>query len=356
MRVRWRQVAEVAGVSEATVSRVMNRRPGVSDRTRFVVMQAVEQLGADRLVRPRHLRAGFVGLIVPELDNPIFPAFAQLIEARLASAGYTCVLGCATQVVDEVEYLATLVERGVAGIVMVSGRHADSEGDHSQYGRVIADGVPMVFVNGWAPDVPAPFVSCDDRAATALAVAHLASLGHRRIGLIVGSSRYVVVRRKREGYLDGLAAAGLDLDDGLIVDTVFSVEGGRASVGPLLERGATAVVAASDLMAIGAVLGGREHGLDVPADWSVVGFDDTALMAYTDPPLTTVRQPVVAMCAHATRLLLDQLDGGAGVHREYLFRPELVVRGSTGPLKTDLNELSDVVSPIRPDLTDSSGA
>ena len=95
----------------------------------------------------------------------------------------------------------------------------------------------------------------------------------------------------------------------LVVDTVFSVEGGRAAVAPLIERGATAVVAASDLMALGTILGAREHGLAVPADWSVVGFDDTALMAYTDPPLTTVRQPILAMCDHATRLLLDQLGG-----------------------------------------------
>ncbi len=141
----------------------------------------------------------------------------------------------------------------------------------------------------------------------------------------------MVVRRKLDGYRSALAEAGLDIDDELIVDTVFSVEGGRASTDHLVAHGATAVVAASDLLALGTILGAREHGLSVPAQWSAVGFDDTALMAYTDPPLTTVRQPIQAMCDHATRLLLDQLGGGTVVGREFLFRPELVVRASTAP-------------------------
>jgi DNA-binding LacI/PurR family transcriptional regulator len=113
---------------------------------------------------------------------------------------------------------------------------------------------------------------------------------------------------------------------------VFSVEGGREAFSALLEGGATAVVAASDLMALGTILGAREHGLVVPHDWSAVGFDDTALMAYTEPPLTTVRQPILAMGEHATRLLLDQLGGAEPANREFLFRPELVVRGSTAPV------------------------
>jgi LacI family repressor for deo operon, udp, cdd, tsx, nupC, and nupG len=331
VRVRWRQVAELAGVSEATVSRVMNGKPGVSARTKSVVLRAVDELGGSLPVRSRTLEAGLVGIVVPELDNPVFPVFAQALEGRLAAAGYTCVLGCATQVVDELEYLGTLVERGVAGIIIVSGRHADATGDQSAYHELIAQGVPMVFVNGDAQGVPAPCVSCDDRRAAALAVHHLASLGHRRIGFVSGPTRYVVVQRKLAGFMDALSEVGADRDEGLLVDTVFSIEGGRAAVGPLLEAGATAAVAASDLLALGTILGARERGRTVPAGWSVVGYDDSALMAYTDPPLTTVRQPIIAMCEHASRLLLEQLDGAARVGREYLFRPELVVRSSTAP-------------------------
>jgi LacI family repressor for deo operon, udp, cdd, tsx, nupC, and nupG len=332
VRVRWRQVAELAGVSEATVSRVMNGKPGVSGRTKSVVLRAVDQLGGSSPLPSRTLEAGFVGIVVPELDNPVFPAFAQALEGRLAAAGYACVLGCATQVVDELEYLGTLVERGVAGIVIVSGRHADAQGDQSAYHALIAQGVPMVFVNGDAQGAAAPCVSCDDRRAAALAVHHLASLGHRRIGFVSGPLRYVVVQRKLAGFRDALAEVGADVDDELVVDTVFSIEGGRAAVGPLLDAGATAAVAASDLMALGTILGARERGCVVPTDWSVVGYDDSALMAYTDPPLTTVRQPISAMCEHASQLLLEQLGGERRLAREYLFRPELVVRSSTGPV------------------------
>jgi LacI family repressor for deo operon, udp, cdd, tsx, nupC, and nupG len=332
VRVRWRQVAELAGVSEATVSRVMNGKPGVSARTKSVVLRAVDELGGSLPVRSRTLEAGLVGIVVPELDNPVFPVFAQALEGRLAAAGYTCVLGCATQVVDELEYLGTLVERGVAGIVIVSGRHADAHGDQSAYHELIAQGVPMVFVNGDAQGVPAPCVSCDDRRAASLAVHHLASLGHRRIGFVSGPTRYVVVQRKLAGFIDAMAEVGADVDDALVVDTVFSIEGGRAAVGPLLDAGATAAVAASDLMALGTILGARERGHVVPSGWSVVGYDDSALMAYTDPPLTTVRQPIQAMCDHACQLLLQQLGGAPRVGREYLFRPELVVRASTGPV------------------------
>lgn len=299
-------------------------------------MHAADELGASRLalVPSRRLDAGLVGLVVPELANPIFPAIAQLLEARLAAAGFTSVLGCVTGGVDEVEYLGTLVERGVAGMIIVSGRHADADGDQAPYHELIGGGMPMVFVNGYHADVPAPFVSCDDRHAAGLAVHHLTSLGHRRIGLVSGPARYIVAQRKLEGFRQALAETGAEVDDDLVLNTIFSIEGGRASVPTLVAGGATAIVAASDLLALGAILSARDLGLAVPADWSVVGYDDSLLMAYTDPPLTTVRQPIGAMCDHAVRLLVEQIGGTRPANREFLFRPELVVRSSTAPLAT----------------------
>jgi DNA-binding LacI/PurR family transcriptional regulator len=311
----------------------MNGKPGVSARTRSIVLRTAEYLGADPVRRPQRLDAGLVGLLVPELDNPIFPALAQLIEHRLAAEGYACVFGCATHVVDEIEYLTTLSQRGVSGIIMVSGRHADTLGDHSQYLELIASGIPMVFLNGFALDVPAAFVSTDDRRAADIAVRHLAELGHGRIGFVSGPSRYVVVERRREGYRQAVAAVGGDLDPELEIQTLFSVEGGRAAIGHLLERGATAAITGSDLLALGTVLGARERGLDVPRDWSVVGYDDSPLMAFTDPPLTTVRQPVRTICDHAARILIDRLASPSTVlpAAEFLCQPDLVVRASTAP-------------------------
>lgn len=330
MRHRLRDVAELAQVSEATVSRVMNQRPGVSDATRAQVQRVLAELGIALPPPQRRPAAGLVGLIVPELDNPIFPAFAQTIESRLAACGYTAVLGCATlEGVDEREYLDMFTDRRVAGVVVVSGLHADTEADHSAYGRLLDAGVPMVFVNGYVSDLEAPFVSCDDRHAVHLAVSHLHHLGHRRIGFMTGPARYVVAQRKLEAFALATSQLFGAADDELVVDAVFSVEGGHAAARQLLERGVTGIVASSDLMALGAVRAARDQLLSVPDDVSVVGFDDTRLMSFTDPPLTTVRQPVRSMCQHVTSLLLEQMGGARPTNREYLFRPDLVVRGST---------------------------
>ena len=171
----------------------------------------------------------------------------------------------------------------------ISGRHADDQADHQLYFSAAAKGVPLVLINGYTPDLPARFVSCDDRYAAELAVRHLASLGHTRIGCLVGPSRYVPVRNRMDEFSNVIASLGLS---GEIVEAGFSVEGGHRGARKLLKAGVTGIVAASDLLALGAVRATRDAHLRVPEDVSVIGFDDTPLMAFTDPPLTTVRQPV----------------------------------------------------------------
>src|SRR4051812_25141806 len=136
-------------------------------------------------------------MIIAELDNPIFPAFAQVIENTLAVHGYTAVL-CAQAPggITEDDYTELLLERGVSGIVFVSGLHADTRADHARYQRLVDRGLPIVMINGYADDVDATFVSSDEAGSMELAVAHLASLGHRRIGLAMGQDRFVPVIRK----------------------------------------------------------------------------------------------------------------------------------------------------------------
>jgi len=333
MRARLSDIAQQAEVSEATVSRVLNDRPGVSAETRQAVLTALDVLGYERPARLRKRSAGLVGLVVPELDNPIFPAFAQIIESALAQQGYTPVL-CTQQPggVTEDEYVEMLLDRQVSGIVFVSGLHADTTADPERYRKLVARPLPIVLVNGHVAGVEAPFVSCDDRAAGELAVAHLVALGHRRIGLISGPDRFVPVQRKLAGYRAAmerlLAASETELDE-LVSLSLFGVEGGHAAAARLLDRGATAIVCGSDLMALGAIRAARQRGLSVPGDLSVVGYDDSPLIAFTDPPLTTLRQPVRAMAVAAVRALVDEIHGHGAPHSEYVFRPELVVRGST---------------------------
>ncbi len=332
MRARLQDIAEQAGVSEATVSRVLNGKPGVAAATRLAVVTALDVLGYDRPDRLRVRSAGLVGLVVPELGNPIFPAFAQTIETVLAQHEYTPVLCTQTPGgVSEDEYVEMLLERGVAGIVFVSGLHADSTSNPDRYHRLIAQRVPIVLINGYTPSVPAPFFSNDDIASMELSVRHLVSLGHRRIGLAVGPERYVPVVRKVEGFLRSMADHVGPVEAAEAVEyTFFSVEGGAAAASTLLERGCTAVVCGSDLMALGAVRAARSSGLAVPHDVSVVGYDDSPLIAFTDPPLTTVRQSVQAIGQAAVQALVDEIAGNPAPRREFVFRPELVVRGSTG--------------------------
>src|SRR5215469_2221525 len=196
-RARLVDVAREAGVSEATVSRVLNDRPGVSPDTRQSVLRALDILGHDRPERRRPRSSGLIGLVTPELDNPIFPLFAQVIGSALNQQGYTPVLCTQTPGgVTEDEYVEQLLARGVAGIIFVSGLHADTHASIERYQRLVERRVPIVLINGYKAGVEAPFFSCDDSQAGRMAVAHLISLGHRRIGLISGPERYVPVQRK----------------------------------------------------------------------------------------------------------------------------------------------------------------
>src|SRR5688572_8017541 len=333
MRARLSDIAAQAQVSEATVSRVLNDKPGVSPETRQAVLTALDVLGYERPARLHKRSAGLVGLVVPELDNPIFPAFAQVIESVLAQAGYTPVLCTQTPGgVTEDEYVEMLLDRQVSGIVFVSGLHADTTADIERYRRLVARRLPIVLITGYREGIEAPFISCDDRAAAELAVSHLVALGHRRIGLISGPERYLPVQRKLAGYRATMTRLlGVDETElsSLVALSLFGVEGGAAAARRLLERGVTAMVCGSDLMALGAIREARSRGLEVPRDVSVVGYDDSPLIAFTDPPLTTVRQPVTSMAVAGVRALIDEINGHPAPHSEYMFRPELVVRGST---------------------------
>ncbi len=332
VRIRLQDVAKLAGVSDATVSRVMNAKDGVSPKTRANVLKVLAELGYEPTALRTTPRVGSIGLIVPELDNPVFPAFAQAIESRLRATGYVSILCCASRAgASEEDYADTLVERGVAGMIIVSGRHADIGGDHSVYDHLVTQGVPLVLVNGHVAGLAVPSVSSDDAHAAYLAYEHLRALGHESIGLLTGPDCFVPVVRKLAGFTRAArdaGATGKQIKQS-ISESMFSVEGGYAGARRLLERGVTGIVAASDMMALGAIRAARELGLAVPEQVSVVGYDDTPLMRFTDPPLTTVRQPVQQIADHATELLLAQIGGTSYEGNEFLVEGELIARGST---------------------------
>ena len=335
VRIRLKDVATLAGVSEATVSRVMNRKDGVAPATKAEVLRVLAELGYEPPGLHDAPRAGSIGLIVPELGNPVFPALAQALEARLLASGYLSILCCASRATaTEDDYVETLVRQSAAGIIIVSGRHADIGGDHTIYHDLVDRGMPLVLVNGQVPGSNIPTVSTDDRTATIAAYNHLAALGHERIGLLIGPLCYVPVVRKVEGFRAAAANAGVgaDVAERRISESMYSVEGGYAGAQDLLDAGVTAIVAASDMMALGAIRAVRERGLDVPDDVSVVGYDDTDLMRFTDPPLTTVRQPVLQIAELAASLLIAQITGQRVEQQEFLVHGELIGRSSAAGL------------------------
>lgn len=316
-------VAKQAGVSEATVSRVLNGKTGISDSTRAAVLTALDVIGYERPTHLRVRRARMVGLVVPELQNPIFPALAEVVAGALAQRGFNAVLCTRTGSMSEAEYVDMLLERQVSGMIFAGGQYAEADAPHEHYARLLKLRLPVVLVNAAAEHLDFPRVSTDDAVSMEQAYGHLAYLGHERIGLILGPPDHVPSLRKLEAY-ERLAAG-----DGLVERTRFSLEGGHAAASRLVARGVTGIICASDPIALGAIRAVRRAGMSVPADVSVIGYDDSAFMSCTDPPLTTVRQPIEAIGRAAVELLAGQIEGADVSADELFFEPEIVARGST---------------------------
>src|ERR1700726_3549167 len=337
---RLAEVAEKVGVSEATVSRVLNGKAGVSASTREAVLTALDVLGYERPTQLRGERARLIGLVLPELQNPIFPALAEVIGGALAQRGFTPVLCTARTAggLSEADYVAMLLDQHVSGVVFAGGHFAEQAAPHDHYPLLGSRGIPVVLINAAVDGLDLPCVSTDDATAAGQAFTHLASLGHQRIGLVAGPPDHMPSRRKLAAFTEHArrgSAAG-DAEPGPVEHALFSLEGGQAATTRLLRHGVTGVICASDVLALGAIRAVRRAGLSVPADISVVGYDDSAFMNCTDPPLTTGRQPSEAIGRGAVALLTGQSGGSAGPAEELFFEREIVARGGTAPVPVKL--------------------
>jgi DNA-binding LacI/PurR family transcriptional regulator len=325
-----RDVASKAGVSVATASRVASGGDNVRPDTRSKVERAMREL---LYVPPgRRATTGVIGLLVPELANPIFPALAQAIETRAAPSGLASIL-CNTQsaAYREVDYVHMLLDRGVDGMIFISCEMTNLSGDHGHYERLIAEGARIVFVNGALTGVDVPSVGVDERTAGELATRHLLELGHTRIGFVAGPEHYLPTQLKAGGRETAMLAAGL-VPNGLVSFGEFSVEGGRQALGRLLRHAEppTAVICSSDVMAIGVLQEAARRGLRVPEDLSVVGFDGIA-SDWTEPRLTTIAQPIDEIAHTAVDALRRLIDEPNRPLPHFVFPPQLRRGGSTAP-------------------------
>ncbi len=332
-RPKLRDVAALAGVSEPTVSRVLNAKTGVADDTRQKVVAALEELGWTDVKAPSEVRHGVIGLVTGEFSNPVFPTFVDTISATLARSDLmTTVAVIAPPVNTEERCLEELVRSGVDGIILLGGRHAEVDGDLALYEPLIEAGVPVVFVNGRRTELPVPHVLCDEEVGARKATEHLLSLGHRRIGCLLGGPDFVPTRRMINGFETGLRAAGLTPSSNDVIKATFTLEAGMAGARRFIEQGYTAVLTSNDLMALGAISAARNMGRAVPDEFSVVGYDGTSITALTAPPLTTLRQPFDQMSRLAVEAVVNEIDGADRYRDHYVFEPELVARGSSGRL------------------------
>lgn len=328
MKARLIDIARTAGVSEATVSRVLNGRAGVNETTRRTVIDVARQLGRD--VGPDVTQSGpLVGVLVPDLDNQVFASWVDRIEAELFQRGASALVSVRARTVErEREAFQRFRHAGAVGIIVVSGHHAQESDPVDHYLEVTASGTPLVLINGVRDDVDASFLSTDDDHSVRSVLTHLHDLGHEKVGLAVGDEHTWPVRKKLRAFEE--APIQHPGQDHPVAFTDFSYAGGYEASRDLVGRGATAVVCGSDVMAAGALEGVRSLGLSVPGDVSVVGYDDVFWASLTSPPLTTVRQAVPQMARAAVRTALS---GGERSRRpartEVVVRPQLVVRGST---------------------------
>lgn len=321
-------IARTAGVSEATVSRVLNGRAGVNEATRRSVLDVARRMGRD--AGPGALGGGpLVGVLVPDLDNQVFAAWAERIEAELFERGASSLVALRARTVErEREILQRFLHCGAEAIIVISGHHAQEQGPLEHYREITAAGIPLVLINGVREDLEAAFLSSDDEHAMRAVLTHLRDLGHLRVGLAVGDEHTWPVREKLRVF-ESVTADWADAPQP-VAFTDFSYAGGYEAARDLLERGVSALVCGSDVMAAGALEGVRSQGLRVPQDVSVVGYDDVSWASLTHPPLTTVRQAVGPIARAAVRTALS---GGEESRRpartEVVVRPQLVVRGST---------------------------
>ncbi|MDV7143463.1 LacI family DNA-binding transcriptional regulator [Tropicimonas sp. TH_r6] len=318
MQPKLKDIARELGVSTATVSNVLSGKGRVSDETRRLVNEKVSELG----YRPggpgralRTGRSGVLGLVLPDISNPLFPAFAQAIEAAAASSGFGVLIADSHgDPSAQTDAMQRMIQRGADGIVIVPCR-----------GTQVSD-LPLAATIIDAASTPGNCVCSDHHGGGRLAVEHLLELGHRKM-VFLGQSRRSTVQSDR---IDGMQAA-LSVD--ARADVVW-LEDGLPDFAALARRGATAVIATSDLHALTALTCLQSAGLTVPEDVSVIGFDDLSFSARIAPGLTTLAQDMPEIASAAVAHLMQQLDG-APVPAARIVPMALRIRGSTGPvLKT----------------------
>jgi LacI family transcriptional regulator, repressor for deo operon, udp, cdd, tsx, nupC, and nupG len=329
-RASIRQVATLAGVSIATVSRALTTPDKVSSETRRKVLAQVERTGyrPNLLARNfRSKRAYSIVVLVPNIANPFFAEVIRGVEQVAQQRGYAVLLGDTEGREDRETYYVGLVETHQAdGLIQLHARIP--HGALAEDGRRVL--IPFVNACECVQDLPAPTVRVDNIAAARAMTSHLVSLGHRRIGVILGPKKSPLTRDRLRGHRNTLRAANIGFDESLLAHGDFTMHSGGEAAQSLMQskNPPTAIFCFNDEMAFGAIQWLKSKGLSVPQDVSVVGFDNIEFAAYCDPPLTTLAQPTREIGRAAMNELFEILNGANAESKETVLATQLIVRKS----------------------------
>lgn len=324
-----KDVAAAAGVSVATVSRVLNDHPSVSEDARSRVLAAVRALGYRPNAVARSLRTDqtrTLGLVISDLLNPYFTELARSVEEEARALGYSVIIGNADEQPGiQDHHVRTLLDKRVDGVLV-----SPTDGGSPLMLDAARAGTPMVFVDRWIPGVDVPVVRADGTGAVRDLVSHLHRLGHRRLAIIAGPAATTTGRERVDAFRDALAAHGIALPPEYVGQGDFRVESGRRVTEGFLDlpEPPGVVFAADNLMALGALDAIRARGMRVPDDIALVAFDDIPWFVHTDPPITAVAQPTKELGRAAVRALVECVEGRPGP--SVTLPARLVVRRSCG--------------------------
>lgn len=332
-----KDVAKLAGVNPSTVSRVLANNPRISEETRQRVLKAMQELGYHPNLVARNLvrrSTETIGLVLPRAAeevflNPFFPELIRGISSIARREGYDLLLATGESEAEEKEAVLRMVRgRRVDGVILLVSRVDNRLGEELEAHRF-----PVALVGKPMQERDMCWVDNDNITAAFQATDYLLGLGHRRIGLILGSLEFVVSLDRLDGYKQALQAQGLEFERKLVVHSDYTQVEGYRAMAELLERvpDLTAVLVADDLMAFGAIQAIRERGLRVPRDISVVGFNNVPMSRFTAPPLTTVEVFTYRLGARVAELLIEKIRQPAARAGQDCIATELIVRKSTAP-------------------------
>jgi LacI family transcriptional regulator len=329
------QIAKLSGVSRSTVSRVLNADPNVKETTRSRVMEVIERVNYRPNVVARRLASGrthVLGLVIPTavsslFTDPYFPGLIQGVSSACNAREYSVMLWLA-EPEQERRTIGQIANNGLLDGVII----ASSLMDDPLQQTLIQIGMPFILIGRHIADPNVSYVDVDNLNSAREAVAYLIRLGRRRVATITGPANMIAGADRRAGYEAAMRDRGMAPDLNLIAEGDFTEVGGYMAAQRLLPHQPDAIFAASDSMAVGALRALREAGRRVPDDVALVGFDDMPFTARTDPPLTTVRQPIQRTGQLAAETLMDMIDERSSRPRRIILPTELVIRASCGSI------------------------